>query len=114
MNELKVYRSLRRPSVHQHFQTSTPLKSLGQLSSKFHMETLGRGNDSLFLVTLPIWPPRPYMVKKTFKNLLLWNQRADDIETWYAALGMLDLPSLFKSLSSVDLDLLNVKVKFAS
>ena len=22
---------------------------------------------------------------KTFRNLLLWNQKADDIETWYAA-----------------------------
>ena len=24
---------------------------------------------------------------KTLKNLLLWNQKADDLETWYAALG---------------------------
>ena len=23
---------------------------------------------------------------KAFKNLLLWNQKADDLETWYAAL----------------------------
>ena len=23
---------------------------------------------------------------KTFKNLLLWNQKAGDLETWYAAL----------------------------
>ena len=22
---------------------------------------------------------------ETFKNLLLWNQKADDLETWYAA-----------------------------
>ena len=28
----------------------------------------------------------PYMVK-ALKNLLLRNQRADDLETWYAALG---------------------------
>ena len=26
------------------------------------------------------WPPCPYMVK-TFKNLLLWNQKADDLES---------------------------------
>ena len=27
------------------------------------------------------------MVKKTFKNLLLQNQRASDLVTWYVALG---------------------------
>ena len=24
---------------------------------------------------------------KTFKNLLLWNRKADDLETWYVALS---------------------------
>ena len=33
---------------------------------------------------------------KSFKNLLLWNQKADDLETWYAASGTQILPSLFK------------------
>ena len=30
---------------------------------------------------------------KTIKNLLLWNQKADDLETWYAASGAQVLPS---------------------
>ena len=30
------------------------------------------------------WPPCPYMVK-TLKNLLLRNQKADNLEAWYAA-----------------------------
>ena len=30
------------------------------------------------------------------KNLLLWNQKADDLESWYAALDTRVLPSLFK------------------
>ena len=30
------------------------------------------------------------------KNLLLWNQKADDIETWYASLGAQVLPNLLK------------------
>ena len=34
----------------------------------------------------------PYMVK-TLKNLLLRNQKADVLETWYAALGARALPS---------------------
>ena len=37
----------------------------------------------------------PYMVK-TFKNLRLWNEMADDVETWYAALITQILPNLFK------------------
>ena len=33
-------------------------------------------------VTWPRWPPCPYMVK-TFKNLLLQNQKSYDLETWH-------------------------------
>ena len=42
------------------------------------------------------------------------NRKVDDLGTWYVALGMCGLPSLFKWWSSVDLDLLNTKVKFSS
>ena len=37
-------------------------------------------------VTIQRWPPCPYIVK-TLKNLLLRNQKADDLENWYAASG---------------------------
>ena len=37
----------------------------------------------------------PYMAK-TLKNLLLQTQMTDDLETWYVALSMHVLPSLFK------------------
>ena len=37
----------------------------------------------------------PYMVK-SFENLLLWNLKAHDLETWYAALSTQVLPSLLK------------------
>ena len=30
------------------------------------------------------------------KNLLIWNQRADDLETWYVTLVFRELQSLFK------------------
>ena len=33
---------------------------------------------------------------KTLKNLLLWNRKADDLETWYATSDAKVLPSLFK------------------
>ena len=49
---------------------------------------------------------------KTLKNLLLWNQKAEDLETWYAASGAGVLPSMFKCRIWVDLDLFYGKVKF--
>ena len=33
---------------------------------------------------------------KNLKKFLLWNQKADDLETWYASSGVLVLPSLLK------------------
>ena len=65
----------------------------------------------MVLVTWPSWPPCPYMVK-SLKNLLLRNENADDLETWYAVLWTRVLPSLFKWWPWVDLDLFYGKVKF--
>ena len=50
----------------------------------------GGGGKSVFTASGLLdkdWPPRPYMVKKTLKNLLLRNQRANDPWAWDAALG---------------------------
>ena len=33
---------------------------------------------------------------KNLKNILLWNQKADDLDTWYAASGTRVLPNLLK------------------
>ena len=60
-------------------------------------------------VTWPRWPPCPYMVK-TFKNLLLQNQKSYDLETWHVALGTQALQSLYKWWPWVDL--FYGKVKF--
>ena len=91
--------SVRRlSSVRPQFQTSSPLKPLGQSNSNFIwrlLRTRERKFVQMVLVTWLRWPPRPYMVK-SFKNLLLQNQKADDLGTWYVALGMWGLPSLFK------------------
>ena len=60
---------------------------------------MGWGNEKfvqMVQVTWLIWPPCPYIIKKKLKNLLLWNQKADDLESWYVALGARVLPSLFK------------------
>ena len=62
-------------------------------------------------MVLVTWPC-PCMVK-TFKNLLLRNQKADDLETWYTASGARVLPSLFKWWPLVDLNLFYGMVKFS-
>ena len=83
--------------THPQFQTSSPLKPLGQFNSNFIWRLLRTGELKfvhMVLVTWPRWPPGPYMVK-TLKNLLQ-NQKVDDLGTWYVALGLWGLPSLFK------------------
>ena len=49
---------------------------------------------------------------KTLKKLLLWNQKADDLESWYVASGAGVLPSLFKWWLWVDTDVFYGMVKF--
>ena len=49
---------------------------------------------------------------KTLKNLLLWNQKADYLETWYETSGTQVLPNLFKWWPWDDVDLFYGKVKF--
>ena len=52
-------------SVCQHFQTSSPLKPLGQLNSNFIWRLLRMGEQKfvqMVLVTWPRLPPHPYMV----------------------------------------------------
>ena len=49
---------------------------------------------------------------KNLKNRLLRNQKADAIETWYAASGARVLPNLIKWWPCVDFDLFYDTVKF--
>ena len=42
---------------------------------------------------------------KTFKSLILWNKKADDVESWYAAFGIQVLKNMIKQWPGVDLDL---------
>ena len=60
MDELIVYQRLWHPSVNifKHL-----LKTTGPIELKFHMETPKDGGMKVVLVTLPGWPPCPYMVK---------------------------------------------------
>ena len=95
-------------------ETASPQKLLGQSKSNFIWSLHGMGERNFVQtvqVTWPRWPLRPYMVK-TLKNLLLQNQKDDDLESWYVASGAPVLPSLFKWWPWVDLNLFYGKVKF--
>ena len=56
---------------------------------------MGWGNKSLFKLSRSHDQDGRHAQVKTLKNLL-WNPKADDLETWYAALGVRVLPGLFK------------------
>ena len=82
-------------------------KLLGQSKSDFIWSLHGIGERKfvqMVHVTWPKWPPCPYMGKNLQQNLLR-NQKADDLETWYAASGARVLLSLFKNWPWIDLDL---------
>ena len=62
--------SVRRPSVRQHFQTSSTLKPQGQLNSNFIWRLLRMGEQKfvqMVLVTWPRWPPCPIYGKNPLK-----------------------------------------------
>ena len=64
-------------------ETTAPMKP------NFMWSLIGMGERKFVQtvqITLSRWPPYPSMVK-TLKNLLLRNQKTDDLETWYAASG---------------------------
>ena len=76
---------------HQHFQSTSPLKPLGQFQLNFIFSLQAKGERKCIYsvqVTSPRWPPCPYIVK-TLKNLLQ-NHCADCLETWYVASGELE------------------------
>ena len=93
---------------------SCPRKTLGRLKPNFIWSLhgkLGWKFVQMFWVTWPRWLPG---MVKTLKNLLFWNQEANDIETWYTALGTQVLPNLFKWWHWIDLDHFYNMVKFVS
>ena len=94
MGELIVYHLLCRPSVHPStFSNIFSSETTGPMKLKLHMKTPYDAGTKV----CSIGPG--HMTKMTttpMKNLLLQNQKADDLGTWYVALGVLGLPSLFK------------------
>ena len=65
------------------------LETTWRIKAKFYVEPPWDGGTKICssgpchmikMAAMPIYG-------KTLKNLLLWNQKADDLETWYAALG---------------------------
>ena len=96
------------PSVVHTLQTSSSQKPLGRLKPHFIWSLHGMG-ERKFVQTVPV--SCLYMVKHK-KNLFIRNQKANGLETWYAASGAQVLPSLVKWWPCVDHDLFYGKVKF--
>ena len=76
---------------HQHFQSTSSLKLLGQFQLNFTCSLQAKGERKCIhsvQVASPRWPPCPYIVK-TLKNFLQ-NHCADCLETRYVASGELE------------------------
>ena len=87
------------PSTHQNIVSS---ETTLPFELKFHMKTPYDRLAKIYtnctghmtkMATTPIYGKK---LKKPFKCLLLWNQKANGLGTWYVALGMWALPDLHK------------------
>ena len=82
---------LSKVSQIQHFQTSfLKKKILHRLESYFMWSLHGmeeRRWVQMLYFTWLTWPPCPYMLNFFFQKHLLWNRKANEFETWYAALS---------------------------
>ena len=97
------------------FQTTSPLKPLGQFCSNFIWSLLRLGERKIAKMVAVHWPgwlSCPYMVK-TFKNLLLQNQGCLGAESLHKSSGMGGLTKLLKWLSYIDVWPFYGEVKFA-
>ena len=74
-------------------------KTAGLIETKSHVEPLWDGGmkvcswdlgQMIKIFAMPLYG------KKPFENFLLRTWKTEDLETWYAALGTLALPGLFK------------------
>ena len=80
------------------FLNSFSSETTGPIETKFHRKPPWDKGTKVYsngpgqmtkVAAMPIY-------SKNFKNLLLWNQKADDHETWYAASGARVLLNSFK------------------
>ena len=98
------------------FSNLFSLETARPIEAKFHMEPQWDGemkvysNDPCDMTNMASMP----IYGKNLKNLLLWNQTADDLESWHAAPGTRVLPCLFKCWPWVDLDRFYDRVNFVS
>ena len=93
-----------RPSRrHRPSSSSSTLSNIseaaGPIEAKFHVGPPCLGVWKIIrmvVITWPRWPPHPYMVKNNNKlsNVLLRNQKTDDLQTWCTASGTRALQSV--------------------
>ena len=96
------------------FKRLYPSETIGPTKVKFHVELLWDGgtqvcsNGLSHMIKMAAMP----IYGKNLKNLLLWNQKVNDLENRYASSSAQVLPSLLKWWPWVDLDQFLGKVKF--
>ena len=80
------------------FSNFFSLETARQIEAKFHVEPPWDGGTKVcsngpgHMTNMAVMP----IYSKNLKNIRLRNQKADDLEVWYPALGAQLLPNLFK------------------
>ena len=98
------------------FSNLFSLETARLIEAKFHVNLPWNGGTKVcsncpgYMTKMAAMP----IYGKSIKNLLLWNQNADDLETWYAVLGTRVLPNLFKWWPWVDLDVFYLETWYAA
>ena len=95
----RSFNDLHPRSLRFTFSNFFSLETSRPIETKFHMEPpLDRGMKicSTGLCHMTNMATMPIYGKKNVKNLLLWNQKANNLESWNAASGTRVLPNLFK------------------
>ena len=79
------------------FSNFFSLETVRPIEAKFHGEPLWDMRTNICSNGLCHMTTMAAMLiyGKNLKNLLLWNQKADDLESWYAASGIRVLRTLF-------------------
>ena len=80
------------------FSNFFSLETLRSIEARFHVESPWDGGMKVSSVDLCHMTKMATMsiYGKSYKNLHFWDQKAEDLETWYAALVTQVLPNLLK------------------
>ena len=93
-------------------KNTRPIEAIFHVEPSWDKRMKVNTNGLCHMTKMAAMPIYSIYILTNFQNLLFWNWKADELETWYAASSSRVLPSVFKWCPWVDTDLFYDKVKF--